>query len=113
MFGDTMFKTVPPNISLNHLFTATKGLLMDYFFIYLGIINIIAIILTIHDKNSAKKRSWRVKERTLLIVSIIGGSVAMFLTMLAIRHKTKHAKFMVGIPVIIILQIAAVLVWVF
>jgi len=49
-----------------------------------------------------------VKERTLLIVSVIGGSVAMLITMRCARHKTQHAKFMVGIPVIIILQIAAV-----
>jgi len=65
------------------------------------------------DKSSAKKGRRRVKESTLLIVAALGGSLAMLLTMLAVRHKTKHAKFMVGIPVIIALQIAAavVLIW--
>ena len=82
---------------------------MQYLYIYLGVVSVIAIILTLHDKHAAIKREWRVKERTLLLVSAIGGSVAMLLAMLAVRHKTKHAKFMAGIPVIIILQIAAVL----
>ena len=80
-----------------------------YIGLYLAVISLIAIGLTIHDKHAAKRSSWRVKERTLLFVSAIGGSVAIFTTMRLIRHKTKHVKFMVGIPVIIILQIAAVL----
>ena len=75
---------------------------------YFAAISLVAMIVTIQDKCAARKSSWRVKERTLLFVSLLGGSVAMFLTMCGIRHKTKHAKFMVGIPVIIILQIAAV-----
>ena len=83
---------------------------MQYLTIYLGVVSMIAIILTLHDKRAAKKRNWRVEERTLLIVSALGGSVAMLLTMLAVRHKTRHAKFMAGIPVIIALQVAAVLV---
>ena len=71
-----------------------------------------AIGLTIYDKRAARKGAWRIKERTLLLVAAIGGSVAMILTMRIIRHKTQHAKFMVGIPVIIILQIAVfVFVW--
>ena len=75
---------------------------------YLAAINLVAMVVTIHDKRAARKDSWRIKERTLLFVSLLGGSVAMFLTMYGIRHKTKHAKFMIGIPVIIILQIATV-----
>ncbi|MPN11338.1 hypothetical protein SDC9_158639 [bioreactor metagenome] len=82
---------------------------MQYIYIYLVVISVIAAILTLHDKRAAMKHTWRVKERTLLIVSALGGSVAMLLTMQAVRHKTKHAKFMVGIPVIVVMQIAAVL----
>ena len=48
----------------------------------------------------------RTPEKTLLILSALGGSVAMLITMLLIRHKTKHVKFMLGIPIIIILQVA-------
>jgi len=83
---------------------------MTYIAIYLAAISLLAIILTLYDKRAAKQRKWRVRERTLLLVSALGGSAAMLLTMRAIRHKTKHAKFMVGIPVIIALQIAAVAV---
>ncbi len=82
---------------------------MQYIYTYLCIVSVIAIILTLHDKRAATKRNWRVKERTLLIVSALGGSLAMLLTMLAVRHKTRHAKFMAGIPIIIALQIVAVL----
>jgi uncharacterized membrane protein YsdA (DUF1294 family) len=78
--------------------------------IFIGIwfagISLLAIILTLHDKRAARRGAWRVRERTLLLVSALGGSVAMLTTMRIIRHKTKHAKFMVGVPVIIAAQIA-------
>ncbi|MDR0286964.1 MAG: DUF1294 domain-containing protein [Clostridiales bacterium] len=75
--------------------------------IYLAGISIVAVILTLHDKHAAKRGKWRIKENTLLFVSLLGGSIAMLITMHLIRHKTKHVKFMVGIPVIIVLQVAA------
>ena len=74
---------------------------------YFALISIIAIIVTVADKAKAKTGAWRVKESTLLILSAIGGSVAMFITMQVIRHKTKHPKFMIGIPLIIAVQVAA------
>ena len=82
--------------------------------IYLALISLISIITTAWDKHCAKRDMWRVPEKTLIIMSILGGSVAMYVTMKTIRHKTKHPKFMVGIPVIIFLQVAAVAaVWYF
>ena len=76
---------------------------------YLALISLVSIIVCIYDKIAAKHNpKHRTRERTLLLLSAIGGSVAMLATMLIIRHKTKHAKFMVGIPVIIVLQVAAV-----
>ena len=75
--------------------------------IYLAVISLISFIVTAWDKHCAKRDMWRVPEKTLLILSALGGSVAMYITMKTIRHKTKHPKFMVGIPVIIFLQIAA------
>jgi len=85
---------------------------MTYAVIYLAAISLLAIILTIHDKRAARKNKWRVRESTLLLIAALGGSVAMLLTMRIIRHKTKHAKFMVGIPVIIALQVTlAIAVW--
>ena len=78
------------------------------YYIYLACVSLFAVIITVADKIKAKRGKWRVMESTLLIVAAIGGSVAMYLTMLLIRHKTRHPKFMVGIPVIIVLQAAAV-----
>ncbi len=78
---------------------------------YLIVISIASIIVCIYDKKVSKKNrvELRIPERVLLIMSAMGGSAAMLLTMLAIRHKTKHLKFMLGIPVIIILQAAVVI----
>ncbi len=77
---------------------------------YLVLISLIAVIVTVYDKWASKHRTdRRIRESSLLAFSVLGGSVAMFVTMLIIRHKTKHPKFMIGIPVIMILQ--AVCVW--
>ena len=78
--------------------------------IYLLIISIVAIIVCIYDKKVSKKNKveLRVPEKTLLIISALGGSLAMFVTMLLIRHKTKHVKFMLGIPVIMVLQVGLI-----
>ena len=75
---------------------------------YLAIASLISIIVTIYDKKIAGTGKRRIPEATLLMWSALGGSVAMLLTMLAIRHKTQHKKFMIGIPLIIALQIAAI-----
>ena len=74
---------------------------------YIAIMSLVSIIVCIYDKIAAKKfTKHRTRESSLLLLSALGGSVAMLATMLLIRHKTKHAKFMVGIPLIIILQVA-------
>lgn len=78
---------------------------MEFLLIYLLIISIISCLITIHDKHCAIRGKWRVKEFTLILLSIMGGSTFMYLTMLAIRHKTRKPKFMVGIPIIILCQI--------
>lgn len=72
---------------------------------YLAIISIIAVITTVKDKICAKLDKSRTPEKKLLIISAFGGSAAMLATMLIIRHKTKHFKFMIGIPVILALQV--------
>lgn len=78
---------------------------MRLFYIYLVVINIIAVIVTVHDKNAAQKGAWRVKERTLMLISALGGAPAMYLTMLTIHHKTRKPLFMIGIPVIFIIEL--------
>lgn len=81
--------------------------------VYLIVINIISIIVTAVDKSKAKHSKWRVPEKTLLILSAIGGAVGMYITMHLIHHKTKKMKFMVGIPAIFFAELLIVLVLLF
>ena len=85
---------------------------MNFLFIYLIFINILALIFTVSDKLRAIKHKRRISEFTLMLISALGGSVTMLVTMLIIRHKTRHIKFMLGIPLIILIQlICAFLIW--
>ena len=77
----------------------------EFLILYLILIGLVAVYITAKDKINAKKHRERFSENLLLFVAVIGGSIAMFLTMFIVRHKTKHAKFMFGIPAIIILQL--------
>ena len=81
---------------------------MKYFLIYLAAVSFIAVIMTVSDKTRAKKHKRRIAEKTLFGTAILGGSAAMYLTMLAIRHKTKHKRFMIGLPLIMIVQAVAI-----
>ena len=75
---------------------------------YIAVISLLTIAVTVYDKIAAKKRPrHRVPENTLLLLAVLGGGPAEYLTMQLIRHKTKHKKFMVGLPVIILLEAAA------
>ena len=76
--------------------------------IYVAVISVISVFVCIYDKVISKRNNvkLRIPEKTLLILSALGGSVAMFICMLIIRHKTKHVKFMLGIPIIMVLQAA-------
>jgi uncharacterized membrane protein YsdA (DUF1294 family) len=79
---------------------------MKYLLFYLIFISIVSAAAAISDKRRAVLGRQRWPERTLITLSALGGSAAMFITMKLIRHKTQKPKFMVGIPVIIILQTA-------
>ena len=77
--------------------------------LYLAAISLISVIVTCYDKIAAKKfPKHRTREKTLFLLSALGGSVAMFVTMQMIRHKTKHRSFMIGIPMIMIAQAALI-----
>lgn len=76
--------------------------------VWLVIINFISVIVCIADKSRAKRGKWRVRESTLWVLTFLGGGAGMHLTMRLIRHKTLHRSFMIGIPLIVILQIIAV-----
>ena len=73
--------------------------------IYLLIINAVGLILMLADKIKAKKNAWRIPEATLFLVAVVGGSIGSLLGMYTFRHKTKHIKFIVGMPLILALQI--------
>ena len=75
------------------------------FAVYLVFINIIGFSIMGIDKNRAKKEKWRIRENTLFLVSIIGGSIGSIAGMQAFRHKTKHKQFVYGMPAILIIQI--------
>ena len=79
---------------------------------YLITVNVLAFSLMGTDKYKAKHHLWRIPEKTLFLSAIIGGSVGAILGMYTFRHKTRHPKFTVGIPVIFVLQIG-LLVWYF
>lgn len=75
--------------------------------VYLAGISLVSVIVCCADKRRSKiEGKRRVPEATLLWLSVFGGSVAMLATMLIIRHKTRHPKFMIGIPLIIVAQYA-------
>ena len=74
-------------------------------YIYFAFVSLIAFIVTVYDKKISKKAGkMRVRESTLFLLSALGGSLSMYATMLFARHKTKHKRFMIGIPAIMILQ---------
>ena len=79
-----------------------------FILIYFAAISLLAVVLTVRDKNAARKNAWRIKELTLFVIAVLGGSMAMLLAMLAVRHKTRHKRFMVGIPLIILIQLTIV-----
>lgn len=82
--------------------------------IYLVLINIVAVLITVADKQKAKHNRWRIKEADLLLVSALGGAVGMYITMRIIHHKTRKAKFMAGIPIIFfteLIAVVSVLLW--
>ena len=68
--------------------------------------NLLAFVLYGIDKLKAKKGAWRIPEATLLLVAFLGGSLGAFLGMEVFRHKTKHAKFKILVPLFLILHIA-------
>lgn len=78
------------------------------FLCYFAGISLVTAIVTVVDKYKARKGKWRIPEVTLFILAFLGGSVAEYITMKTIRHKTLHKRFMIGLPLIIILQVAVI-----
>ena len=75
---------------------------------YLLAINIVGFFSMYLDKRKARKRMWRIPEATLFLIALIGGSIGSIAGMYLFRHKTRHWYFVYGMPVILLLQIGAV-----
>ena len=85
---------------------------MKILILYLVFINLLTFGAYGIDKCKAQKNAWRIKESTLLLLAAAGGSVGALLGMQIFRHKTKHPKFTVGVPLILLVQIGLAVWWV-
>ena len=83
--------------------------------ICLAAINVVTFFLYGIDKWKAKRSKWRISEATLIWLAVLGGSIGAWLGMKVWHHKTQHAKFKYGIPLILFAQIALIVffVWKF
>ncbi len=79
--------------------------MMQFFSLYLLIINAVSFLLMLADKQKARRKQWRIPEATLMGTALLGGSFGALLGMYTFRHKTLHPKFTFGIPAILALQI--------
>lgn len=86
---------------------------MDYYLllIYFILVNTFSFLLMGIDKYKARKNKWRIKESTLFLSSVIGGSLGSLLGMFFFHHKTKHKKFVLGMPCILLIHICLLLYW--
>lgn len=75
---------------------------------YLILINALALLLMLADKQKAKRGAWRIPEATLLGMAALGGSIGAIAGMYLFRHKTKHPKFAIGLPLILVIQLFAI-----
>lgn len=84
-----------------------KGRVTAAALVYLVMINAAAFAAMGADKSKARRRAWRIPEKTLFLLSLLGGSVGSLAGMYTFRHKTRHLKFVLGMPLILILHLAA------
>lgn len=82
---------------------------MKYLYLYLLIINALCFLLMLVDKRKAKRKAWRIPEATLMGTAAMGGSLGALMGMYTFRHKTRHKKFTIGVPVLLVLHIAGLI----
>lgn len=80
-----------------------------YIAVYMLLISVVSVIMTVYDKAASKTKKWRIPENILMLFGFFGGATAMYGMMQLIRHKTKHKKFMLGLPAFILLHIAIII----
>lgn len=79
--------------------------------IYLLAVNALGFSIMLYDKHQAKNNLWRIPEKTLMGIAVIGGSLGCLLGMYTARHKTRKPKFAIGIPVILAVQLLALFIY--
>ena len=97
-----MFKN---SIELPQIFTMQNAI------IYLVIINIIAFLAMFIDKKKAQKGKWRISEKFLFVLVLLGGGIGGIAGMYIFRHKTKKTAFVIGFPAILIFEIITIIVF--
>ena len=95
------------NMNFQDIFT-TRNIV-----IYLLVINIIGFLIMWLDKRRAKKGQWRIPEKTIFIITGLGGGIGTIAGMYVFRHKTQKVAFVVGLPIITILEIILALYYIF
>ena len=81
---------------------------MEYGLAYFLIISAVSVFACMLDKHNAKYGKWRISEKTLFLLSVLGGATAMYVIMRLIHHKTRHKRFMIGLPMIILFHIVII-----
>ncbi|MCX4303479.1 MAG: DUF1294 domain-containing protein [Clostridia bacterium] len=82
---------------------------LKYVILYVILINALGLAIMALDKFKAEKGFWRVPEKTLFVVTLLGGGIGTIIGMYAFRHKTKKLKFTIGLPTILISEIAIII----
>lgn len=83
---------------------------MEFLIVYVVVMNILGFALMGIDKSRARRKAWRISEKTLFLCSLLGGSIGSWAGMYAFRHKTRHWYFVAGMPLILAVQVIIVFV---
>ena len=86
--------------------------MLQAYAIYFAVMNVLDFFLMFLDKRLARRHKWRIPEKTLFLLPLLGGSIGALLGMRVFHHKTKHWYFVWGIPAILLAQIALA-VWIY
>ena len=86
---------------------------ISYIILYLAVINLTGFLMMGIDKRKARKRAWRIPEATLFVIALVGGSLGTTIGMHVFHHKTRHWYFLYGMPAILLLQIAVVVILIY
>lgn len=81
--------------------------------LYIVVINIIGLLLMKWDKYLARKQKWRIPENRIWLIALVGGAFGTTMGMYMFRHKTKHMKFTLFLPILAILQVIGLIYWQF